>query len=156
MRALAFLSLLLCLSCSVIKTLSPLHPFTGKQEGCGDFIVYQFNEEGSEYVSVAFDVSAIEWESFQAYVIGKAEVLTVKRKKYAGKIDTSLCIDTNNLPELLSEETAVRGIVEIQIKDEDIQKAQKGEQYSVTLTLKEVHFADSVIDYLLIPNVAVG
>ena len=37
-----------------------------------------------------------------------------------------------------------------------ILKAQKGEQYSVTLTLKEVHFADSVIDYLLIPNVAVG
>lgn len=134
-----------------------MHPFEGDRVGCGDFIVYKLTNNNQEYVSVVVDMSAIELEDFQAYAIGKADVVNVTRKKFGGPIHTALCNDVmGERPEELLAETATSGIVELRVNETQRKNKEKGEPYTVTLVLKKVVFETMTIDYLRLEDVNVG
>lgn len=144
-------------SCSVTKPTKVTHPYTGKQLGCGDFIVYKLTDNGNELVSVSLTIDKISLQTSQVYGIGKTDVLEVKRKKYSGAIDASLCNDVmTEKPIKEVDEIASSGIVEVLLSTAEIEKAKRNEPYLVTVTLKNVVFEGLEIDYLKIENVNVG
>ncbi|GAB4246639.1 MAG: hypothetical protein Tsb0034_25650 [Ekhidna sp.] len=148
---------LLFTACSVNKQTVSMHPFAGKQIGCGNFIVYKLTESEDEFVSVAFNAASVELSTHQAYAIGKAEVVEVKRKKYAAPIAATLCNDVmEEKPDELQEEVATEGVVEVLLSDVELQKAKKSQEYRATVILKRVTFESVTIDYLRIENVFVG
>ncbi|WP_420315705.1 hypothetical protein [Ekhidna sp.] len=149
--------ILFLLSCSVSKPTKTLHPYTGQQLGCGNFIAYKLSEDNNEYISISFNASNVELGAKQSYGIGKASIVEVKRKKYEGRIDQSLCNDVMmDKPDIIIEELATGGIVEILIRDEEIEKSKNNEPYNVTIILRDVTFEGSVVDYLRIEKINVG
>lgn len=152
--AIIFLSI--C-GCTVNKSTKSINPYSGGAVGCGNFIVYKLSEDKASYLSVRLDVGAIELVEFQAYVIGKADVVQVLRKKFAGAIDASLCNDVMpDKPEKLIEEEATAGILEVRVDKEELEKAKIKEGYRVRLTLKKMVFENQTVDYLVIDDVYVG
>lgn len=144
-------------ACAVTQNTRSMHPYEGDSIGCGDFIIYKLTDDNSEYVSVIIDMSAIELENMQAYVIGKAEVVKVSRKKFTGPINASLCNDVmSQKPDELLEEIASDGIVELHVSDGQQLEKKKGNPYTVTVILKKVVFPGMTIDYLRLENVNVG
>lgn len=134
-----------------------MHPFNGESTGCGNFIVYKLSDDSKEYVSIVLNISSIDLQKMQAYSVGKADVVTVKRKKYNGSIAESLCNDVAaTKPTELLEEVAVDGIVEVYVDALEKEKAERNEPYKVTIVLKKVVFKTLTIDYLRIENVNVG
>lgn len=144
-------------SCAVNKSTKTMHPYSGGSVGCGNFIVYKLTEDNTEFVSVVLDVNSIELEPSQAYAIGKADVVKVTRKKYAGAIGATLCNDVMvEKPRELLEEIAREGIVEIRVSEDERKKAEKKEAYKATVILKNVVFETMTIDYLRLENINVG
>ena len=143
--------------CAVTKGTKSLHSFDGDSLGCGDFIVYKLTKDNKEYISVAFSAKNVELREFQAYGIGKTDIMQVKRRKYKEPIIASLCNDVmEQKPELLVEESPIQGTVEIIVSAEEREKAKKNQEYRVTVVFKKVIFEDSAIDYLRIEDVYVG
>ena len=143
--------------CTVNKNTSTMHPFTGHEIGCGNFIVFKLSEDNTEYVSVAFNASEVEWEDFQGYSLEKAQIAKVERKKYRSPIHTTLCNDVmTDRPEQLLSDVAISGTLEILANDIEREKAKEDQGYRVTIILKDVFFENSSIDYLRIDNVYVG
>lgn len=144
-------------SCSVNKGTQSLHSFTGDSVGCGNFIVYKLSDDNKEYLSIAFNASTVEWEEVQAYVVGKTDILEVKRKKFDGPINTIICNDVmSEKPTELLEEVATEGTVEIYISELEKEKAERKEGYRINLILKKVVFDGVAVDYLKLENVYVG
>ncbi|MEQ9466633.1 MAG: hypothetical protein RLN88_04425 [Ekhidna sp.] len=144
-------------ACSVTKSTQSMHPFDGGSVGCGNFIVYKLSGDNQEYVSVVLDVTSIELQKMQAYSVDKAEVVKVKRKKYDGPINASLCNDVMmQKPNELLEEVAIDGIVEVYVDLLEKEKAEKKEPYKVTIVLKKIVFETMTIDYLRLENINVG
>ena len=144
-------------ACAVNKGTKSIHPYNGDSLGCGNFIVYKLSKDKTEYVSIALNASKIAFENIQAYGVGKAEILEVKRKKYEGDISPSLCNDImTDPPKVQLEETATSGIVEILLAENEIEKAKKNDGYRATIVLKNVVFTTMTVDYLRIENVYVG
>ncbi len=134
-----------------------MHPYSGDSVACGNFIVYKLTEDNTEFVSVIIDASSIELEKMQAYSVGKADVVSISRKKYAGPVHQSLCNDVMmDKPNQVLEEDATEGLVELIVSEENMQKAEKKEPYRVTLVLKKVTFDTMTIDYLRLENIIVG
>ncbi|MEO9869257.1 hypothetical protein [Ekhidna sp.] len=158
MNKILFLALFIIISaCSVTKSTKSSHQFTGGSVGCGNFIVYKLSEDNTEYVSVAVNARSIDVESDQAYAIGKADIVEVKRKKYAGKVDASLCNDVMiDMPKEELEEVATSGIVELKLSKEELEKAKNKRPYRATVILKNVIFGSLTIDYLYLENIYVG
>ena len=145
------------LGCAVNKKTQAFHAYRGDAVGCGNFIVYQLTDDNTEYVSVAFNAAEVEFNDFQAYGVGKTDVMQVRRLKYKGPIIASLCNDVMfEKPELLIEEAPTQGTIEILISAEERAKAKKNQGYRVTVVFKKVVFEDSSIDYLRIEDVYVG
>ena len=143
--------------CAVYKGTTSLHPFDGDGLGCRDFVVYRLTKDNTEYISIAFSAKSIEMREFQAYGIGKTDIMQVKRRKYKEPIIASLCSDfMTGKPELLQEEAPSQGTVEIIVSSEEREKAKKNQEYRITVVLKKVIFEDSAIDYLRIEDVLVG
>ncbi len=158
MNKIAFLALIILSSaCSVTKSTKSSHPFTGDSVGCGNFIVYKLSEDNTEYVSVAVNIRSIDLEGQQAYAIGKADVVEVKRQKFAGKVNASLCNDVMiDMPKEELEEIATSGIVELKLNNAELKKAKNKEPYKATVVLKNVVFSSITIDYLYLENIYVG
>ncbi|NQZ77435.1 MAG: hypothetical protein HRT61_15240 [Ekhidna sp.] len=157
MKRLVFLFVLISTACSVTKTTSPTHPFSGDEIGCSRFIVYKFSEDNKEFISISLKTSEIEIQGTQLYGVGKNDVLEVKKKRYAESIDEFLCNDImGEKPELLSETLATEGVAEVRLSDQELEKYRNNEPYKVTIILKNVTFSDTLIDYLQIENVRVG
>ena len=134
-----------------------MHIFTGHSIGCGDFIVYKLSEDNREYVSIAFNAKKAELRDFQAYGVGKTDILEVRRRKYREPISPAICNDVMvDKPELILEESPKEGVIEILVSEEERKKAMENKGYKVTIVLKKVLFEDSAIDYLRIENVFVG
>src|SRR5690606_35689781 len=114
------------MGCSVTKSTQSMHQFTGGEVGCGNFIVYKLTESNDEYVSIALNASELEFEEFQAYAIGKTEIMEVKHKKFDGPINQALCNDVmGKRPAEILEETATSGVVEILVSEVEREKAKK-------------------------------
>ncbi|MEQ8904346.1 hypothetical protein [Ekhidna sp.] len=144
-------------ACAVTKSTKTMHPYSGDNIGCGDFIIYKLANNNKEYVSVIIDMSAIEVENLQAYAIGKADVVIVTRRKFDGPINSSLCNDVmSDKPEELLEEIATDGVVELLVNEAQQEEKKKGNPYKVTVVLKKVVFEGMTIDYLRMENVNVG
>lgn len=134
-----------------------MHSYTGAEVGCGNFIVYKLTLDNKEFVSIAFNSATVQWVDSQSFAVGKADVLEIKRKVYAGEIHQSLCNDIMmEKPEKLIEEVATSGIVEVLTSENERAKANKKEPYKVTIILKNVTFSEITIDYLRIENIHVG
>ncbi len=143
--------------CSVNKSSKTIHPYLGNSIGCGDFIVYKLEEDNTGFVSIAFNAKSVDLQRFQAYGVGKTDILEIKKKKYKGSISASICNDVmTEKPELVLEESPRQGVVEILIAEDQIEKAKNNEGYKVTIVLKKVLFEKSAIDYLRIEDVYVG
>ncbi|WP_421762586.1 hypothetical protein [Ekhidna sp.] len=154
---LIFTSLILLTACAVNKNTKSTNPYTGDTVGCGNFIVYKLNEDNSEFVSIVIDAGSVELESTQSYGIGKADIVKVARKKYAGSIAASLCNDVMmDKPDELLDEVATSGTVELLVDELEIEKAKKNEAYKVTVILRKVAFGDTTIDYVRLEDVMVG
>lgn len=148
---------ILIAGCAVNKHTKSIHNFKGDAIGCGDFIVYKLSSDYTEYISVAFNARNVELQDFQAYGVGKTDIMEVKLRKYKAPISASICNDVMaDKPELILEESPKQGVVEIIISEENREKARKNQGYNVTVVLKKVLFEDSTIDYLRIENVYVG
>ncbi len=149
--------LLLLFGCAVNKGTKSIHVFKGDSIGCGDFIVYKLSEDNREYVSIAFNAKNVKLRDFQAYGVGKTDILEVKRRKYRESISASICNDVMvDKPELILDESPSEGVIEILISEEERKKASQNKGYNVTIVLKKVLFENSAIDYLRIENVFVG
>ena len=156
-RFFTLLTIISITACSVSKSTTSMHPYNGGSVGCGNFIAYQLTEDNKEYVSVVLDVTSIELSRMQVYAIGKADVVRVKRKKFDGPINSSLCNDVMMpKPKELLEEAALEGIVEVYVDIEEKEKAERKEPYKVTIVLKKVVFETMTIDYLRLENINVG
>lgn len=143
--------------CAVNKGTKSIHAFKGDAIGCGDFIVYKLSNDNKEYVSIAFNAKNVELQDFQAYGVGKTDIMEVKRRKYKEPISASICNDVMvDKPELIIEESPKQGVVEILIPEEEREKAKKNQGYKVTIVLKKILFENSAIDYLRIEDVYVG
>ena len=143
--------------CAVNKQTKSLHAFKGDAIGCGDFIVYKLSGDNKEYISIAFNAKKAELQDFQAYGVGKTDIMEVKYRKYKAPISASICNDVmTDKPELLVEESPTQGVIEIIISEEEREKAKNNQGYSLTIVLKKVLFEHSTIDYLRIENVFVG
>lgn len=133
------------------------HPFTGEKVGCGNFIIYQLSEDESQYLSISFKIQDVELKSSQTYHVGKAEIVEVKQRKYTGPIGDLICNDiAAQRPELLEEEIATEGLVEIVIDETNLKKAKENQPYKVTVVAKKLNFKSSSIEYLNISDVMVG
>ena len=134
-----------------------MHPYSGDAIGCGNFIIYQLTEDNQEYVSIKVDINSIAIQSMQSYALGKAQVVSVSRKKFEGVINQALCNDVIvEKPRKVLEEEARDGIVEVFLTESEIEKASNREPYIVTVVLKKVSFETMSIDYLRIENINVG
>ncbi len=143
--------------CSVTRTSKPIHPYQGNSIGCGNFIVYKLTEDNTGYVSIAFNTKSVELEKFQAYGVGKTDILEIKKKQYKGSISASICNDVMiEKPDLILEESPRQGVLEIIIAEDELEKAKNNKGYKVTIVLKKVLFEKSIIDYLRIEDVYVG
>lgn len=150
-------SFILLSACAVNKNTKSTNPYTGDTVGCGDFIVYKLNEDNSGFVSIVIDAGSIDLESSQSYGIGKADIVKVSRKKYNGSIAASLCNDVMmDKPEEVLDEIATSGVIELLVKESEIEKAKKKEAYKVTVILRNVGFSDTTIDYIRLDDVTVG
>ena len=156
-KFLILLSLVLGTSCAVNTGTKTIHPYSGGSTACGNFVVYKLTEDETEFVSLKVDMSSIDLVKTQTYGIGKAEVVSVFRKKYASSVSASLCNDVMiDKPELLLEEAASNGLVELSLTAENLKKAKNKQPYHVTVIFKDVIFESMVIDYLQLDNVIVG
>ncbi len=155
-----FLILVTCIigfGCAVNKSTKTMHPYSGNSAGCGNFIVYKLTDDETEFVSIKVDISKIDLEKSQVYAIGKAEVVSINRKKYGASIGSSICNDVMiDPPKLLLEETANDGLVELTLTEENLVKAKNNQPYRVTVILKNVIFKSIAVDYLQFDNVYVG
>lgn len=157
MPRISLVLLIACLSCTASKQTKTIHPFTGDAVGCGQFIVYKLTESNDEYVSISFDVGSVLLQRLQSYAIDKAQVVTVKRKRFEAPIHDTLCNDVRReKPQKSFEEAAKEGIVEIYLSDIDIERAKNKESYYVTVVLKNVIFDSISIDYLRLEKIYVG
>ncbi|MEM6643049.1 MAG: hypothetical protein AAF616_08730 [Bacteroidota bacterium] len=148
---------LVSMSCSITKKTARTHSYEGDAIGCGNFIVYKLSEDNREYLSIALNAKNIEFTDFQAFGVGKTDVMEVKRRVYDESISASLCNDVMfEKPELLKEESPSQGIIELIVSQEEREKAQNGQGYRVTLVLKKVLFEEVLVDYLRIEDVFVG
>ena len=149
--------ILFATACSVTKPTQLMHPYSGNAIGCGNFIIYQLTEDNQEYVSIKVDINSIAVQSMQSYALGKAQVVSVTRKKFDGMINQALCNDVMvDKPRKLLEEEAQDGILEVFLTESEIEKASNREPFIVTVVIKKVSFETMSIDYLRIENVNVG
>lgn len=152
-----FIACFVLAGCAVNKGTKSIHVFKGDAIGCGDFIVYKLSDDNKEYISIAFNAKNVELRDFQAYGVGKTDIMEVKRRKYKEPISASICNDVMvDKPELVLEESPKQGVIEILISEENREKARKNQGYNVTIVLKKILFENSAIDYLRIENVYVG
>jgi len=141
--------------CTVSKKTTAINPFQGDSAGCGNFIVYQLSEDGTQYISVSLNANEVKFED--SYALVDAESIEVIWRKFDGDIRRSICNDVIvEKPNQLIDQKARSGEISIKVSDIELKKKENEEAYRVTLILDDLIFNGLFIDYLTIENVVVG
>ena len=129
--------------------------FDGPILSCGDAFVFQLYATKDAYLLVTLDMSQIQDENSQIRVNDAS--VKVMLVRFDGDVSNVPCNDViDDPPKKLSEQVAKRGLVQVIISADEIEKKKKGQGYRISIKAADIGFDNGRLYHFEVNDVYVG